>query len=104
MKIKKSQPKLLFLGTELTFSDFDLPSTNVYENPSTIKHFFMGNYLDFYYTGIPFPVRWDLGERAQPMAPLVPLADTTVDDLTERAFPLNAQFKAGSHPYRFPAD
>jgi len=27
-----------------------------------MKHFFIGNYLNFYYTGIPFPVRRGLGE------------------------------------------
>lgn len=30
--------------------------------PLTMKHFFAGNYLNFYYTGIPFPVRRGLGE------------------------------------------
>lgn len=33
----------------------------------------------------------------------VPLADITVDDLTECAFPFNTCFKMGPHPYRFPA-
>lgn len=86
------------------FSDFDLPSTNVYENPSTINIsswviilIFITQEFLFLSDGI--WVSW-----AQLMAPLVPLADTTMDDLTEWAFPLSAQFKAGTHPYRFPAD
>lgn len=29
---------------------------------STMTHFFIGNYLNFYYTGIPFPVRRGLSE------------------------------------------
>lgn len=32
------------------------------KKPSTMKHLFVGNYLNFYYTGIPFPVRRGLGE------------------------------------------
>lgn len=32
------------------------------KKPSTMKYFFIGNYLNFYYTGIPFPVRQGLGE------------------------------------------
>lgn len=51
------------------FQDLILCSLNLTSSPlmcmkipSTMKHFFIGNYLNFYYTGIPFPVRRGLGE------------------------------------------